>query len=195
MQETIEAIILRTYASSESDLILRVLSSNGLKYSLLAKHARKSKRRFSASFDLFDRGSFRIRHSNSNLAWLESFSAKPCLRKLREDLNKLTLASMLSECFDMLIKEGSHENPHLYRALELSLQSITESETLKDSLHAAFVGLAALLKFCGFLSGEHELQASAKNLEKMLFTVEQQAEKRLVTREAVAELVQQLKAA
>lgn len=195
MQETIEAIILRTYASAESDLVLRVLSSQGLKYSVLAKHARKSKRRFSSSFDLFDRGLFRIRHANSNLAWLESYSAKPCLRTLREDLNKLTLASLLSECFDLLIKEGSHENPNLFRALELSLQSIAEAQNTKDELHAAFAGLGALLQLSGLLSGAREMPASSKNLEILLSTVEQQVEKTLVTRPAVSELVAQLKSA
>ncbi len=192
MPDSIEAIILRTYASGESDLVLRVLSSNGLKYSLLAKHARKSKRRFSSSFDIFDRGTFRIRHSSSHLAWVESFAAKPCLHKLREDLNKLTLASLLSECFDSLIKEGSHENPKLFRALELSLQTIAESESLKDSLHAGFAGITALLKLSGFLCDQEELSPSKKNLEKLLSKVEFQVEKKLLTHNSVHDLLGQL---
>lgn len=193
-QTMIDGVVIRAYPYGEADLVLRILSPTEGKLSLLARHSRKSRRRFSSSFDLFDRGTFEIRRGNGSLATVTSFSSHPYLAALRSDLDRCTLGMLLCECVDLLTHEGMSETELIYEAFNLGLEGLSEAGSLKEGLRAVFLALAGLLKVSGLLELAAEPGPSLKNLLKLLDRIEQAAEKRLSCREATTQLLHRLDA-
>ena len=188
----IEGVVIRSFPSGESDLVLRVISSSCGKISLLAKHARKSRKRFGASFDLFDRGLFEIKRGSGNLATVVNFSPQPSLMALRDDLDKFSIGSLLCECFDMLVHEDIAEAEEIFEILSMGFQALAEATDLKQSLRTLFITLASLLRISGFMGGEIDPKPSSKNLLRLLQIVEGCAEKKLICAADVLELVEKL---
>ena len=193
-----EGVVLRTFPSGESDMVLRVLSPLYGKFSLLAKHIRSSKKRFSGNIEIFDRGIFLLNRRNStkslknNLRILESFEAAHAAFSLRESLIKLSVASLLSEAFDLIIKEEQdNENDRLsyYETFILSLQAIEESQEKNDLLKTCFLSLKALMCLAGFIAKEQVAIPNKKNLFILLNHIEDCAEKKLLARELIDKMI------
>ena len=66
-----EAIVLRAVDFGESDLIAHLLVPEIGRLTVIAKHARKSRKRFPGSLDIFNHIRVRVSASNSNrlLVW------------------------------------------------------------------------------------------------------------------------------
>lgn len=191
----LEGIILRTFASGESDLVIRVLIETGEKIALFARRARQSKGRFGASCDTFDRGRVEYRPGRGELNILSSFSPITSYPEIRRDLAKVSAAIFLCEVFDLLIPEHLKEESATYEILCLGLSGITEATDAKEVLRSCFLTLEGLLRILGILPEDGERTPSAKNLAQLCEFVEHHSERRLESKQTIFQLAQSLKAA
>ena len=189
----VNGIILRAYPSAEADLVLRVLSKENGKLSLLAKHARKSKRRFGSGLDVFDRGLFTIAQGGTGLFMLNAFEPERSLNKLREDLDKLVAASCLSECFDLLVKEGNGDEEEIYSLFTLAINAVHDASSRREILKASYVGLSQLLQLLGFIDDELAEAPSINNFTKLLTKIENCVEKKLGSKLEIIRLLDTFK--
>ncbi len=193
IKSNVEAIIIRAYPSGESDLVLRLVSKSQGKLSVLAKHARKSKRRFGSRLDVFDRGIFEIKTGRGSLPVLENFSAIPAFRRLRDDLSRLTIASVICESFDLLLLEGAEDSDHTYDLLSSSLEALDTSQTLQESLRLCHGVLGELLSRSGFLDLSTQPQPSAKSLFQLLQHLEHCSEREVQSKQSLMTVVESLR--
>lgn len=189
----IEGIVIRAYPSGESDLVLRVICRGEGKLSFLAKHARQSKRRFGSRLDLFDRGTFEVRMGKGSLPLVERFTPSKGLKNLREDLARLTVASVICEGFDFLLLEGAADDDQVFDLLNSSLSKLDESRTLKESLRICHEALGRLLSLAGYFDEGQIPAASAKNLLALLGHLERCAEKELQSKPVLVGLIDSLR--
>jgi len=188
-ESTVSAIVLRVIPFRDSDLMAHLLTPDMGKISVIARHARGSRKRFPSSLDLFDRGSARLTVERSGALGVKEFTPSHSLAKIRYDLDKLTLASLLCEAFDLVIPEdGGLAIPRLFEVLDLSLNAIDESGDLKGSLRATFIALAALTQESGIANVSSSTPGS-RALGAALDAIERFCERRLMTRSSVAEIV------
>jgi DNA repair protein RecO len=191
-----EGVVIRSHASGESDLVLKILTPTLGKIALFVKHARKSKKRFAGNIEILDRGIFSIRNANSktggSLYFVESFQAVKPLHTFRTNLLKLSIASLLCESFDLIIKEEQDSqlvSAQFYEAFSLGIDSLEESEVETDLLKICFISLKALLCIAGFLDNEIHVVPNKKNLKIILSQIENCVEKRLLSRDEFEKLI------
>lgn len=185
-QETaVPAIVLRVRPFRESDLIAHLFTPFMGKVSVIARHARGSRKRFPSSLDLFDRGTARLTLEKSGALGVKEFSPSHSLTKIRYDLDKLTLASLLCEAFDIVLPEdGGLATPQLFEVLDLSLNAIDEAPDVRSGLRAAFIALASLTKE----SGIADISAAAPGSRALISTldaIEKFCERRLATKSSL----------
>lgn len=185
-------IVLAVHPFRESDLIARLLTPTFGKVSAIGRHARGSKKRFPSSIDLFDRGTARLTREKNGSLGLKEFSPSHALATLRTNLDKLTAASLLCECFDRIIQEDTGEDPQdTFELLDLSLNAIDESQDLKPVLRATLVGLTSLLKKEGIIDLVDK-PTSKHTLLTALHAIENFSEKKLLSRTALEPILTQL---
>ena len=189
---SLEGIVIRVFPSRDSDLVLKVVGKGLGKVSLLAKHARRSKKRFSSSFDLFDRGRFEIKKGRGSLLLVDSFTPSSSFKNVRSDLSKLVGASFICEVFDVLVKEEAEDSADLFDILNLCLDAVEESKELKETLRALYIATGSLLQICGF-SSETSKTPSKKAFLRLIEIVEGVVERKLATKEALVELMTTLR--
>ncbi len=177
-----QGIVIRTYPSGEADLILRIMARERGKISLIARYSRNSKRRFSGGFDLFDCGMFAASRGSGSLYRLSSFSLPNSLIKLRDDLDKFSLASVLCEAYDNIVKEHPlepTESIELYENLWLGLKAIEQSSGVKEGLRGLFMALSQLLAISGHVDLSEAPPPSAKSLYALCSKIESVSEREL----------------
>lgn len=187
------ALVLRTQPFRESDLIAHLLTPSLGKLSVVARHARGSRKRFPSSLDVFDRGIARIAlEKNRNLIAVKEFTPSHSLKLVRTDLDKLTLASVLCEAFDVILQENDHEgSAESFEVLDLALNAIDESQDLRTSLRATFVALSTLARQAGIVDLT-DMPPGSRALSSVLAALERFTERRLVTTEALIPLIRKL---
>jgi DNA repair protein RecO (recombination protein O) len=190
---SIEGIIIRAYPSGESDLVLRLICKHEGKLSLIAKHARSSKRRYGSRLDLFDRGLFEVKKGRGSLPFVEKFSPTPAFKNLREDLARVTIASVLCESFDVLLLEDAGDGDEIFSLLSSGLEALDQTHTLKESLRVCHTVLCRLLELAGFLDHAQEPEPSANNLLRLLSHLEKCAEKELLSKAPLVEVIESLR--
>jgi recombinational DNA repair protein (RecF pathway) len=159
------------------------------KVSVIGRHARGSKKRFPSSLDLFDRGTARLSREKNGALSIKEFTPSHSLVKLRANLDKLTLASLLCECFDLVLQENTGEDSsETFEILDLSLNAIDESSDLRTSLRATLVALVSLTKREGIIDLS-ALPPGSRALNAALDAVERFSEKRLMTRSALGPIL------
>lgn len=182
-----KAIVLRTFESGESNLVIRFLTKDHGKVVAVAQSVKKSKKRFGSGIDILDFGTASFKAGRSeDLALLDSFSERGSFHELRNNLDKLTIASLLAECFDLLTKEDLevHHFEPIFETLELSLRAINESKDIKECLKACYLALSFLSGVAG-ISDHSDRAPSMKALDALLDDVERFLEKQLTTRESL----------
>ena len=188
-ETTVPAIVLRVTPFRESDLIGHLLTPSMGKISVIARHARGSRKRFPSSLDLFDRGSARLTVENSGALGVKEFSPSHSLVRIRHDLDKLTLASLLCEAFDLVVPEhGGHATPHLFEILDLSLNAVDEAADVRGCLRATFIALASLTQDSG-IADVSTVTPGSRALAGLLDTIERFCERRLMTRSALGPII------
>ena len=193
IKTTVEAIIIRAYPSGESDLVLRLIGNSHGKLSVLAKHARKSKKRFGSRLDVFDRGVFELKTGKGSLQVVENFTPIPAFRHLRDDLSRLTIASVICECFDLLLLEGAEDGDEAYALLSTSLEQLDTSQTLRESLRLCYSALAELLSRSGFWDITTQPEPSAKSLFQLLQHLEHCSEREVHSKQSLMTVVESLR--
>jgi len=183
------------HPSGEADLVLRVVRAEGDKVSLLAKNARRSKKRFGSSFDLFDRGRFEVNRGRGALSLVQSFIPGPAWRTVRNDLDRYIAASVLCEVADHLLPEGVEpEGPASHQTVQDTLQAIEDGRDTKEALRALYLGVANLLSIAGFLDQTLTQTPSAHYLRHLLDNVEGVTERKLRSRESLEQTLHTLRA-
>jgi len=183
-----KGIILKIQPYSENDLIVKILTADYGVISLIARHARKSKRRFSNPPDLFERGNFRFRRGHGNLFTLEDFSPHGAFKELRNSLAKVAAASVLCECFEQLVKEEAEEPKPLFELLERALEGIEYAEKTAHTLTVCCSTLSKLLALSGFRPAETMPHSNHQSLMKLLNAVESITERTLKSRDAICDV-------
>jgi DNA repair protein RecO len=159
------------------------------KISVVARHARGSRKRFPSSLDIFDRGTARLTVEKSGAFGVKEFTPSHSLTRVRYDLDKLTLASLLCEAFDVVIPdEGEVTSPRMFEVLDLSLNAIDESPDVKGALRATFIGLASLAQESGIADIATDAPGS-RALMMVLDAIERFTERRLMTKASLKDTI------
>lgn len=152
-----EAIVLRAVEYGESDLIVRLLMPDAGRLTVMAKHARKSRRRFPGALDLFNHVRVRIsRRRPTAMGFLEQANLITAFLPLRRNLARYGLASYLLELLGrMAPEEGVRvESRRIFDFALSSLQALSlEDPNLQTRLFfelRAFeaLGLCPGLEYC-----------------------------------------------
>lgn len=191
--ETIKGIVVKAFPCGDADLILKVISAPGGKRSLFATKARKSKRRFGFGIELFDYGFFEISHGHGALANVKNFSPRKSFKDLRNSLTRLTAATILAESFDALVNEDDDSGTHLLDLLTSSLEKIESSSEPSLILRTTYLCLTSLLVQIGIKDINAIPPASAKHLMAILDEVEAYSERKLLTKSALRDIINDLR--
>ena len=196
-ETTVQAIVIRTQEYGEGDLIVRLMTNSLGKVACMARHARKSKKRFPSNIDIFDQGRFTLKRGRGELYSLMAMTPTIGLKTIRTDLDKLTAASLLCESFDFVLLEGAVESytAELFELLDLSLNALDESTDLRSILKALHTALLFLVARSGVGKAESFEQAGTRSLRALLDCVENFAERPLNTRSTIEMVMDRLKAA
>ena len=191
MKEThrIEGIVIRVFESGDSDLVLHIITPDIGKISAIAKSAKKQKKNFGARYDVFDQGIFELTDPDHGLATIRSFSSKGALLSLRSDLDKLSLASVIAEGVDMLLKEGPEYNAAVFESIELGLRALDEEKALNDLLKSTFYALSYILNAVGISQTLQDEKPSPRKLMELIARIENFSERRMKTRPALEEIL------
>jgi DNA repair protein RecO len=184
-----EGIVIRVYPSGDDDLVLKVITSVRGKMSLFAGHARKSKKRFGSTMDLFDYGRLEFEEKKSHLHRLTAFSSLSSFPRIRRKLDRMTAANAICEVFDVLLPEEGHEDSATFRILLAAMRALEQAEGPTTALRVCFTAVLSLLDISGFTHNGAAPRPSAKNMERLLDQVEQLAERKLASRPAVESLI------
>ncbi len=190
----VPALVLRITPYRDSDIIAHILTPSLGKLSVLARHARGSRKRFPSSLDLFDRGSARLTRERNGAFGLKEFTPSHSLKRVRDDLDKLTLASLLCETFDLLLHEESgDDSQQVFEILDLSLNAIDEASDLKGCLRAVYVALSSLTRHAGIIDLA-DAPPGSKALATLLDAIERFTERRLATRSTLGPMLKKIAA-
>lgn len=121
MRQTIQdrALVLRTAAVRDSDLIVTLLTPKLGKISAISLGARRSKKRFPGGIDLFDCAEVTLSEPrpNDSLYVLEALSGRSPWTHLRSNLLAFSAASLAAECALLLAPEGDHDAGRLFEPI------------------------------------------------------------------------------
>ena len=120
-----EAVLLRSVDFGESDRIVHLLTSDGGRLTAIAKAARRSKRRFPGTLDVFNHLVIDGRAKpRATMAFLERAKLIQPFLGLRSQPARYALASFLTEMLDRLSPEGI-VGPEAERLFEFAIESLT----------------------------------------------------------------------
>lgn len=188
----VPAIVLRARPFRDNDLMAQLLTPSLGKVSVIGRHARGSKKRFPSSLDLFDRGTARLAREKSGSICVKEFTPSHSLVRVRGDLDKLTLASLLCESFDLVLQENSGEDAsEVFEVLDLSLNAIDESSDVRTALRASLLALITLTRREGIIDLSSHPPGS-RALHAALSSIERFSERKLATRSSIDELIARL---
>jgi len=123
------AIVLRTRPYGESDKIVSCLTENHGKITGIAKGAKRSRKRFVNSLELFSLVNLRFQdRPHSNLVFILGADLLVGFKTLVSGLDKIAFASYLVEITEGLIGERE-ENPLVFRHLKKGLDFLENSGT------------------------------------------------------------------
>ena len=126
-----EALVLRVVDFGESDRIAHLLTPATSRLTVIAKGARRSRRRFPGTLDLLNRIAVRVdRRRSGSLARLEQARLVDAFPALRIRPARFALACYLVELFDRLAPEqsGGREAGQLFAAALGALRAIGEQD-------------------------------------------------------------------
>jgi DNA repair protein RecO (recombination protein O) len=106
-----EALVLRVVEFGESDLILHLLTPETARLTAIAKHARRSRKRFAGTLDFFNHLQIAVvRRGPGSMARLEQATLLGALDEIRRDPARFALGCYLLELLDRLAPEGAARN-------------------------------------------------------------------------------------
>ena len=118
-----DAIVLHVFDYLESSRILRLATREAGVQSVLARGARRSRRRYGSAVDLFAEGSAELHlKPGRELQTLGAFDVTRARPELAADLGRFTAASALAELTLRFLRDDA--NPSLYAVVSASLDAI-----------------------------------------------------------------------
>lgn len=165
-QKKTVAIILNTRDFGEADRLVVFLSPTAGRITSLAKHARKSKRRFVNCLEPFSLVELMYREKpNQELARLESGELLEAFPELRRDLTSLAVAACLTETAGEIV--GAIDNlGELFEALKSSLGHLAAGLPTR-SLFLSY--LIRLLSLAGFGPRWQACQVCGQQTEAIVY--------------------------
>lgn len=149
---TTAAIVLRTWPYGESDKIVSFLTESHGKLTGIAKGAKRSRKRFPNSLELFSLVNLRFQERpHSNLVFILSAELLLGFKHLTTSLEKIAFASYLVEITDGLTAERE-ENRLVFQHLEDGLRYVEEKGTSLAFLVFFELKLLRLTGYQPFLS-------------------------------------------
>jgi len=143
-----DAIVLHAFDYLESSRILRLVTREGGVRSVLARGARKSRKRFGAALDLYAQGIADLQTKpGRDLDTLSAFDIARVRHQLAADLARFAGASMIAELTLRFARDGA--DPGLFDAVESSLDNLT-SATPDRARDTALGGAWRILAELGF---------------------------------------------
>jgi len=193
----VSGLVIETRPYGESDLIVTILTPEIGKIRCMGRHARNSRKRFASGLDIFDQGRFVISGGRGDLLNLKSASPSPSFLRIREDLDKLTCASLVCEVLNRLPSEHQDQKNQqsFFELIHLSLEAINEAVSTKGALKAVCICLANICKEHGIGRPLSEVEAGSKLLRQMMNTLEDLTGRSLASRPMVEMMINGLRAA
>ena len=190
--EKVDGIIIRVQPLRDADQMLTVVTRERSKIAVLARNARRSQKRAMSTPDAFDCGLFEVRSNRgSHIPYLVQFIPDSSFHKLREDLDKLTSATLICESADLLIPEESLEDESIFYTLREGLSQIHTAKDIRTILRATHKSLASLLINTGYL--DEAPPPSRNNITHLISTIENNIERKILSKEAFFSTLSQLK--
>lgn len=147
VQEKTQGNILRLLNYGEADLIITFLSGRLGKLKGIAKGARKSRKRFANTLEIFSLSEIIFsRRESTGLAIIEDSQIIDHYGRIRDDLEKTLIASYMTELVDHFTPEGK-SNPDIYELFNSYLHLLDNHPLNRAITH--FFELK-LLKVAGF---------------------------------------------
>jgi DNA repair protein RecO (recombination protein O) len=141
-----DAIVLHAFDYLESSRILKLVTREAGVRSVLARGARKSRKRFGAALDLYAQGSAELETKpGRDLDTLSAFDVTRARSQLAEQLDRFTGASMIAELTLRFARDEA--DPELFDAVESTLNALVTApaDRARDlALGGAWRILAAL---------------------------------------------------
>lgn len=132
-----EAIVLKSQKFSDSSKIIKAYSKDYGKVSLLARGAYKQKSKFGGALETFNCIYITFfKKSGKDLFLLQNAELITSMNKIVNDLEKLSIALLLSESI-LQTQEDGNENQELYKIIESAMQLLkgTIADTFLIFLH------------------------------------------------------------
>lgn len=189
IDSVLEGIIVRTYETGDSNLVLRVITKDLGKLVFFAPFAKKSTKRF-GKLDIFDWGKFTFKSKDSDMLLLNSFDSISSFPKLRDTFEKLILSSFLAEVFDAYVPENDPHSTELFKVLVGSLKILENEKDLKLQLKSIHNSLFLLLRFEGVEPKKDLVTPSLNNLTSLIMLAENHAEKRFETSSEIKKILE-----
>lgn len=187
---TVQAVVLRIYPFRERDLIVRLLTMDGVKRGVLANAGRT--KRFGAPFDVFDRGIFELGQGKGQLATVRLFTPAKSHPALRNNLDKFSAASVWVECIDHMILEDGPESPEIFVLLCEILEGICDAASSLNVYQMLHKGIELLMASSGY-GLPPQPHPSAASLIHLLERIEQASERELLSKPSLISSLRLLK--
>ena len=178
---SMEGIVVRVYASGESDSILKVVTRTQGKVSVFAPRSRKSRKRFGSTIDVLDWGVLQTGRGKGSLPILQSFIPRSSFPRVRESFEKVALATFVCEAFDVMLPEDADDEEAVFEHLQGCLAGLDRAADLKTALKSCYAALCGLLQASGLLLQPE--QPSAHALTRLADKIETFVQRKLATKE------------
>ena len=143
-----DAVVLHAFDYLESSRILRLATREAGVQTVLAKGARRSKRRFGSAVDLFAEGVAQLHvKAGRDLHTLSTFEVTRSRAQLATDLERFAAANALAELALRFVQPEAH--PVLYERLVAALDAVAAAAPA-TAREAALAGAWALVADMGF---------------------------------------------
>ena len=146
------AIVLRTHALREADLVVTLLGETTGKIVALARSARRSKKRFMGGVDIFDCGNctLTIPRGESTFYTLEHLHDRQAWQQLMSSIDRLAVASFCLELSDAIVADGDPEGGTLFRPLYYTLRALERAEAFQEQVTIGCYYILESLRKSGF---------------------------------------------
>lgn len=143
-------VVISSTPYRESDLILEILFEGVGKRSVIARGARKSKRRFFGGIEIFESGKFLLSPSkNKGILQIDGISDRTYLEGLRKNLFAFQGASLLIEVAAKLIPEEDHEAATLLPLILKLLRYLSSNTDKLQCMALLSYGILEICKYAG----------------------------------------------
>jgi DNA repair protein RecO (recombination protein O) len=135
------AILLRRINYGDNDLIITFLTLNAGKVTVIAKHAKKSVKRFAGTLELFSELEMVCKSGKGKLPFLQEAVLTHPFPGIRADIKKTAYASYWAEIINEWVEKGPQQVP-LYSLFHYALDALDQ-----DRISAAALSILFQVRF------------------------------------------------